>query len=127
MTDLWPQLWRYGVTGVLNTALGLAVIVGLHTVVGVGLFLSNILGYAAGIALSFVLNRNWTFGHTGALSASALRFTLVVSVGFALSYTVLTALMALGQPYLAAQLAGVLTYSTFVFIGSRHVAFAPAA
>lgn len=121
---LTGQVLRFAATGLLNTGFGLAVILALHLGLGLGVLAANALGYGAGIALSFLLNRRWTFGHAGPAWPSLWRFAAVLAVAFVASMGVLAGLGALGLPYLAAQVAGVLVYSLIGFFGMRHVAFA---
>lgn len=122
---LLTQMLRYGATGLLNTGLGLAVIIVLYKVAGLPLLVANLLGYSLGLLVSFTLNRAWTFAHDGDLGRSALLYVVLVGFAFGLSFAVLSTLLALGLPYGPAQLAGVLSYSATVFWGARHVVFAP--
>jgi putative flippase GtrA len=117
------QVWRYAVTGVANTLLGLILIVGLHRGAGVGLVPANAMGYGVGLCLSFWLNRNWTFGHAGRLGPTVFRFAAVLSVAFAINMLVIIGLQQVGLPYLIAQCAGAAVYSVIGFLGFRHVVF----
>ncbi|MBK5947534.1 hypothetical protein CCR83_14030 [Rhodobacter veldkampii DSM 11550] len=117
------QVWRYAATGVANTLLGLIVIVGLHRGAGVGLVAANAVGYGAGLCLSFWLNSNWTFGHSGRLGPAVIRFAAVLAVAFAVNLLVIVGLQRAGLPYLIAQCSGALVYSLIGFVGSRHVVF----
>lgn len=117
------QVWRYVATGVANTLLGLILIVGLHQGAGVGLVIANAVGYGAGLCLSFLLNGSWTFGHSGRLGPTILRFVSVVAVAFAVNLLIVVALQRAGLPFLIAQCAGVIVYSVICFVGFRHVVF----
>lgn len=117
------QVWRYGATGVANTLLGLILIVGLHRGAGVGLVTANAVGYGAGLCLSFWLNKRWTFGHSGRLGPTALRFAAVLAVAFSLNLLVILGFQRAGFSYLIAQCAGVVVYSLIGFVGFRHVVF----
>lgn len=118
------QIGRFAVTGLANTALGLGVILAAHDVLNLGLIASNLMGYGAGLTLSFTLNRRWTFGHAGHPLRAALLFALVVAAGFGASLGITSALLHLGFSFFPAQLMGVLAYSCLTFVGFRHVAFA---
>ncbi|GGH57932.1 hypothetical protein GVY41_12945 [Frigidibacter albus] len=122
--DLLGQVSRYAVTGAANTCLGFTIIVLLHKVVGIGLVAANLAGFAAGFALSFLLNRRWTFGWNGSTRAVLPRFAALVLVAFLLNLAITAGLEQQGLPYGAAQACGVIFYSVFMFIGLRHVVFA---
>ncbi|MEM0946953.1 MAG: GtrA family protein [Pseudomonadota bacterium] len=118
------EVFRYIVIGGINTAVGLAVILGLRLGLGVNLILANAAGYAVGLAISFCGNKTWTFG---ARSTSALgavpAFLAVVSFSFLINIAAINGLMAVGIPYIAAQIAGVAVYSGLVFFGLKYYAF----
>ncbi len=117
------QVPRFLVTGVLNTAVGLSIIFGMKFGLGSSVVTANAVGYGAGLLLSFFLNRSWSFSSTASIRRSLPLFMLVVAVAFALNILVITGASALGAPYVLAQLAGVVVYSSLVFVGSRHVVF----
>lgn len=76
------QFVRYCIVGALNTMVCLGVIFVCKSLVGVNPYLSNILGYAAGLINSFLWNKQWVFRTHGGYSREALRFL----AGFALCY-----------------------------------------
>jgi len=55
------QFMRFGIVGVLNTAVQFLVFVLLFRVLHVPMILASGLGYIAGIVNSYLLNRTWTF------------------------------------------------------------------
>lgn len=90
------QLLRFGSVGLLNTAVGLAVIYAA-LFAGLGDFLSNALGYSVGLLLSFLLHRSWTFAGKGkSLSRDALAFFATWLVAYAVNLGVLSMGRALG-------------------------------
>jgi putative flippase GtrA len=89
----------------------------------VGLVAANAMGYGVGFCLSFWLNRSWTFGHSGRLGPTVLRFIAVLAVAFAVNLLVILGLQRAGLPYLIAQCAGAAVYSVIGFVGFRHVVF----
>lgn len=123
-SNLQEQVSRYAVTGAANTCLGLAIIVLLHKVVGFGLVAANLAGFAAGLALSFSLNRRWTFGWNGSTWTILPRFAALVLAAFLFNLATTAGLEMQGLAYSAAQACGVAVYSVFMFIGLRHVVFA---
>lgn len=117
------QIRRYAVTGLINTGLGLAVILALHLGAGVGLVSANAAGYGAGWLVSYALNRSWTFGHAGAIRRSLPAYLVLVVVAFVANIWLISRLLSLGLPYVTAQIAGAVFYSVAVFAGAKHVVF----
>ncbi len=115
---------RFAAVGVSNTLLGLGLIWlawrwwGWHDVA------ANALGYAAGFAWSFMLNRGWTFRHNGPAGRSMARFALVCTLAYALNLAVLAlARNAIGQGSFWPHLLAVGAYSVSAFLGSHFYAF----
>lgn len=122
------RLVRFGLAGVANTALGGAVILVLQLGFGLDARLANAGGYAAGMALGFLLSRSFVFGPTGR-GASALRYGVAVGVAFALNQFCLAALAGLMQSAASVVLvqgAAITTYTAALFVLSRFWVFAPA-
>ncbi|WDI30423.1 GtrA family protein [Hyphococcus flavus] len=122
--SMFRQLVRYCLVGVINTFVGLSII---YVAMGVFLLapaLSNMIGFAVGILVSYTLNRRWTFSSNAPLSRSMTIFGLVCLTGYILNLSaVLTAIHIGGvNPYLA-QLFGISVYTVSVFLGSRQLAF----
>lgn len=69
---------KFGVVGVANTLITLAVFNLLSVVLGFPAVLGNAVGWAAGFANSFVWNRRWTFADRTGVTASRslVRFAL---------------------------------------------------
>lgn len=76
------QFVKYCIVGALNTMVCLGVIFVCKSLVGVNPYLSNILGYSAGLINSFLWNKQWVFRTHGGYSREAMRFL----AGFALCY-----------------------------------------
>jgi putative flippase GtrA len=74
------QLFRFIVVGVGNFALSATVFFALHHLLMGGRFAAAIaqtLSYAAGVALSYCLNRGWTFSHAETEKGRLGRFLLL--------------------------------------------------
>lgn len=121
------QVLRYGVVGVLNTAIGYGLILaGLHA--GLGDYAANALGFAAGICFSFVANRRFTFGLQGEIRPTEIsRFLACFSLAYALNLAAIAFGRNLGLAgHPAAHLAGMALYSLSFFVLMRSVAFTAA-
>ena len=123
------QALRFGLVGLVNTAVGYAVVLAALAA-GFGDVASNALGYAVGMLFAFVLNRNWAFAAGQSTpSASRPRQLALYSAAFAVCYginlVVLWALRIGGAiPSPIAQLAAMATYTVCFFFLCRGVVFA---
>ncbi|MFD0850353.1 GtrA family protein [Sphingosinicella xenopeptidilytica] len=124
MTPTSMQVARFGIVGLLNTALGyLIILTGLA--LGWGDILANAAGYAVGLLLSFHLNRRWTFA---AASQSTSRqwplFALVVLAAYTCNLLIILVGAHFGfreSPIL--QFVAIITYSVVFFLLSKTVVF----
>jgi putative flippase GtrA len=94
---------RFGAVGVANTLLDLALFSVLTLVAGSPAIAANVVSYSAGMILSFVLNRAWTFRdreRRRAWSQLMLFFTGNL-LGLALSTTVVALFVKAWGPLLA--------------------------
>ena len=76
------QLAKYGIVGVMNTMLTLIVIFICKSWLGINPYVSNAIGYVAGLINSFVWNRQWVFRAKGSMTRHATLFV----VGFLACY-----------------------------------------
>lgn len=121
--DLIGQLWRYGVTGLANTALGYGLILLCVYAFGASILVANIIGYGAGWCLSYTLNKRWTFRHEGGGTRAAIGFVLLAGSAFVANVAITIALTEAGMAYAIAQIVGAVTYSVSVFIGLKWMVF----
>jgi len=61
---MMPRLLRFGLVGILTTALAYAVFVGLIAI-GIGYIVASVAGWAAPMIVSYLLNRRFTFNISG--------------------------------------------------------------
>ena len=87
------ELLRYAAVGVINTGLGYSVIFACMYGAGLGPVVSNVTGYAVGLAVSYVLNRNFTFRSQGAKRAEMMRFVAIFALAYLANLGVLVALV----------------------------------
>jgi putative flippase GtrA len=115
---------RFCAVGVTNTLLGLGLIWLAWRWWGWHDLAANALGYAAGFAWSFTLNRHWTFRHEGARGASLARFALVCTLAYAFNLAVLAvARSATRQDSFWPHVLAVGAYTVVAFLGSHFYAF----
>ncbi|MDB5426166.1 MAG: hypothetical protein JWR47_298 [Phenylobacterium sp.] len=125
------QAARFGLAGVVSTAVGFAVIAVLDAGLHVAPALANAAGYLVGVPVGFMLNRGYVFRHGGAPGAAGLRYLAAVAIAFGLNQVVLRLAgqvlgpaLGPGAPaHLAAQLAGMATYTLTTFLLARYWVF----
>lgn len=117
-------LGRFLGVGAVNTFIGLGVIYACKRLLEFGDVLANVSGYAVGLTIGFMLNRHWTFGHTGNVRVAALRFLAVFGVAYSVNLLcVLLAIRAAGIDDYVSQAIGILPYTAIFYLGSRLYAF----
>ncbi|HEX3971491.1 MAG TPA: GtrA family protein [Stellaceae bacterium] len=95
---------RFAIVGSVNTAVDLGIFTGLTVLAGLAPDRANALSYACGIAVSFVLNRGWTFRDArGGIAEQFTRF-IVVSLASLLLSTMLVGALSTVMPALFAKL-----------------------
>jgi len=124
-------LARFGLAGLVNTAVGLAIIVALDPGLGVAPALANAVGYIVGGVVGFILNRRYVFRSERTIGASGPRYALAAAAAFALNQgTLRLAGLMLGAgalQHVAAQLCGMAMFSTTLFLLCRAWVFKPPA
>jgi len=115
---------RFVVVGVFNTAIGLACIFAAKALLGWGDLAANAAGYAVGLAVSFALNRSWTFRDRGRISPALLRFLGAFLLAYLANLATVFALRDIGgiDSYVA-QAAGIVPYTVLFFLASRAFVF----
>lgn len=79
-----PELWRmarFGVVGVINTAVDIGMFSLLYFVIGVPLLASNSAAYLTAVTGSFFLNKNWTFADARSDGRTGRQYVLFVLLG----------------------------------------------
>jgi putative flippase GtrA len=113
--------------GAINTVSGLITIYLCKWILQSADLFANIYGYAVGLSVSFLLNRAWTFRHSGRMAAAIPRFLAIFALAYASNLlAVLIALRALGMNSYLSQAVGVVPYTLIFYLGSRHFVFPPA-
>jgi putative flippase GtrA len=123
MTQGHRTVVRFLVTGAANTAIGLSVIIAARELLGFNEYASNVTGYAVGIVIGFLLNRSWTFTHSGNYATSAPRYLLAFAIAYGINLGVLFLGLEHSElPRNAIQLAALISYSaTFYVLCKRFV------
>ena len=129
MVSIWftqetvKQVLRYGIVGSANTVIGYTVIVALM-VLSVTPILSNLAGYAVGLAVAFVLQKRWVFRGRDGIFREIVKFLAAFVLCYLANLGTLAYLIYKTNvnPYVAQAIAG-LVYLTFFFALSKYVVF----
>ena len=124
MSGLIRQSLRFAAVGSVNTAIGLIAIFAVIFFFNANPALANAIGYAIGLAVSFVLNRFWTFGDTQSIVKVLPSYVLAAAVSYLLNLSVVllgTSHFGVG-PYLV-QFFGISVYTVTMFLGCRWFVF----
>jgi putative flippase GtrA len=117
------QAVRFAVVGVLNTVVGLLVIVAAREL-GLSDYTANAVGYAAGLTSGFAVNRGWTFQDRANLRATAPRYLAAFAVSYGANLLILAAgLDAFHLHPNLAQACALATYSIVFFVTCRAFVF----
>ena len=115
---------RFGLVGVVNTAVGFAVIVALMAGAGWPPLAANVGGYAIGIVLSYLLNRRFTLPQRSMRRGGVLRFVFAFLLAYGVNLAILwLSIHLLGVPHLLAQVLAIGSYAVWFFIMCRFYVF----
>jgi putative flippase GtrA len=115
---------RFALVGVVNTAVGYAVILLLHYGLALQPLLANVGGYAIGGGVSYVLNRRFSFGSNRPHAQALPRFIGAVAMSFGVNLLVLRlALMVPNLPVAVAQAIAIGSYMVVFYLISRFLVF----
>ena len=126
------KLLKFLLVGVCNTVLSAAIMFLLYNLAGFGYWGSSAVSYLVGAAVSFFLNKHFTFGNKDVLWKTALKFALNAAVCYLLAYSVAKPFVFLLLSSLspdaafvdqAAMLAGMVFYTLLNYVGQRFFAF----
>lgn len=130
-----PQDWRgelakmirFGAVGVLNTAIGLGVIYLLQNGLDQDYRFANAVGYTLGIINSFILNRIWTFKSTDSrVTRQGVLFVLVAGACWLAQLGGLVIMVEVLHIHEnAAQLLGMVIYTSLNYLANRLIVFRP--
>ncbi|MEM1505365.1 GtrA family protein [Domibacillus sp. 8LH] len=115
------EVMKFGIVGVLNTAIDMLIFFTLWSV-GVPYLLAQVLSYSAGTLNSFVWNRSWTFKASGRIHIEEItKFILLNVIALCMS-TFLLSLLS-GQPLFISKTIATLSGLSVTFFGSRFWVF----
>jgi putative flippase GtrA len=119
------EMARYGLVGLANTVVGLSAIYAAMHVLHWHYAAANVLGYGLGLAVSFLLNRRFTFRSS---RAAAPREPLLFLLVFGASYAIQMGALVLCVELLhvnrcAAQALAMAVYTAVGYAGNKFITF----
>lgn len=123
----YRQLIKFGIVGVANTLISLALIYLFDKVMGLGFQIANPLAYFLATLNSYYLNKKWTF-KSGAEARSKKKegalFFGVIGVAWLIQYAFLFILVKVFLiDDLIAQIMGMFVFTGLNFLGQKYVTF----
>lgn len=122
---------KFIAVGVINTLVGTAIMFGLYNLAGASYWVSSAANYILASILSFILNKKITFGHSGKVIQSGLRFAVNIAVCYLIAYGVAKpcALAVLSGASVTVQenvamLIGMCLFTGLNYLGQRFFVFA---
>lgn len=135
MKKYWNHLWqsslvRFGLVGVLNTAVGTGIMFVMYNVFHCSYWLSSFANYFFGSILSFFLNKYFTFRSKTRSVKEVARFVINIAVCYLLAYGISKPLMLRllsERPQAfrenAAMLVGMVLFVGLNYLGQRFFTF----
>lgn len=121
------QFIRFLTVGVFNTVFGYCVIFGCMYVLNMSPESSNVAGYVLGLAVSYILNRKYTFNSKRDRNSEMIRFLTVFAVAYASNFAVLILLIhLLGVHEGLSQILAGLIYVVISYFMNKYYVFSVA-
>jgi putative flippase GtrA len=124
MKSILKQGLRFLSVGVLNTAVGLLVIYMTMYFTSLNIVIANAAGYAVGLLISFIANKNWTFDQQKKSSNPLMKY--IIAAGFSYIVNISAVLISIDifsiNEYIA-QFCGIFVYTATMFLLCRYFVF----
>lgn len=122
---------KFIVVGIVNTAVGTAVMFALYNIAGLDYWISSASNYIVGSIISYILNRKITFQNKDKVSKTLAKFVINIVICYGISYGLAKpiVLMLLSSSSQKAQdnismLVGMGLFTLLNYLGQRLFAFA---
>jgi len=129
VSDCWNEsvyITRYMGSGVINTIVGFVVILSAMAV-GFSPMISNVLGYAVGFTLGFILSKKFVFRSDGHFVAESIRYLIAFIAAFLFNLLVLhLSLDYLRFNAVIAQVVAAASYTLLMYLLTRLFVFSAA-
>lgn len=121
----YRQVIKFGLVGVANTLISLALLFFLEEVVKMDIRIANPLAYLLGTVNSFYLNKKWTFKSEGKVHKEGPLFFAVIGVAWLIQYVIAVYWMVgiLHWDKFVAQVIGMVLFTGLNFVGQKFITF----
>ena len=117
---------RFAAVGIASNTLLYVLYLVLSAGVGLRPVTAATVGWVVGVAISFVLNRSWTFGHTGPRGSTFVRYGFLYAAAYALNILLLVLLVdRAGLPHELVQGVLIVISGLSLFLAQRFWVFRP--
>lgn len=124
LKEFIKQFFKFGLVGILNTLITLAVIFLLMHFSPASYVIANAAGYILGFINSFILNKTWTFKSKGPVGKESIGFIIVFAVTYGIQLGVLVYLKEnLKVDAHWAQVIAMVFYTGINFLGNKLFTF----
>lgn len=124
------KLLKFILIGMINTLAGMAIMFSLYNLFGCSYWFSSAANYILASILSYMLNKKFTFRHTGNFLKSAVRFAINIAVCYLVAYGTAKPVVRwmLGDSVFSVQeniamLAGMCIFTGLNYTGQRFFVF----
>ncbi|WP_374569628.1 GtrA family protein [Phenylobacterium sp.] len=117
------EFLRFASVGVVATVVHYSILISLVELAHAPLVAATSAGFAVAAAVSYTLNRRYTFSHQPHFGAGLFKFIAVGLVGLGLNALIVGGLARAGLPYLLAQVIATGTVLMWNFTAARYVVF----
>ncbi len=118
------ELIKYGVVGVINTAMGYGVFWIFFRWLNFSPEAANAIGYVSALSLAFILNHIFVFSGSTISATSAARFVAAFSIAFLINQIVLLVLFRIfSVPPEVAQIFAMIVYTVVFYLINKNFVF----
>jgi putative flippase GtrA len=126
------SFFRFILVGVINTCIGISVIFIVMNIFHFGYWSATFIGNTIGAAVSFILNRNFTFQNKSSIGGSSIRFIAVILISYFGAYAISEQIMNLTYRQIvpnilsnkeSSVLLGSFLYTTANYFAQKHFVF----
>ena len=114
------QIVKFFIVGVTSNGIGYILYLIATMFLGLGHKIAMTGLYASGMALSFYINRKWTFRSDGTIRRSAGRFLIVYALGYIINLFLLFVFVDLGEfPHQLIQAFAIVFMAAYFFVVNK--------
>lgn len=115
---------RFATVGIASNALLYVLYLMLSVAIGLQPLVAATIGWIAGVSVSFLLNRSWTFGDSGPRTPTFVRYAALYATAYVLNMVLLVLLVdGMELPHELVQGILIVVFGLCLFLGQRFWVF----